>query len=146
MSTQIKVTGWKAIASIVIVVAIVAFRFVSHTRTLPPAAVDPITTELAAEYARQLLPQLQQAAQAQSPVDEAQTEQLVRQLSTDNIEITSIAARGGGDDIVARVDIVVDGGLPSDGKTTRYYKMEYSTVTGWRVRYEVGKWSYYLTL
>jgi uncharacterized protein HemX len=146
MSTQIKVTGWKAIAVVVVVVAIVAFRFVSQNRTLQTEAVEQIKTELAAEYARQLLPQLQQAAQAQSPADEAQTEQLVRQLSTDNIEITSITARGSGDDIVARVDIVVDGGLPSDGKSTRYYKMEYSTVTGWRFRYEVGKWSYYLTL
>jgi ABC-type uncharacterized transport system substrate-binding protein len=147
MGTQIKLTGWKAIAVVAVVVAIVTFRLVSQNRTLQTDAVDQIKTELAAEYARQLLPQLQRAAQnPQSPTDESETEQLVRKLSRDNIEIASIAARGRGDDIVVQVEIEVDGGPPPDGESTRYYKMEYSTVTGWRLRYEVGKWSYVLTL
>lgn len=145
MSTQIKLTGWKAVIVLVIVGTVVGFRMLSQSRTLETEAVAAIKTELAADYARQLLPELQEAAQ--TPNESAgEIDQLVMNVSAENIDIVSISARGRGEDVVVQVEIEVDGRNPPDGKRTRYYRMRHSTGIGWTVRHEVGKWSYYLKL
>jgi hypothetical protein len=145
MSTQIKLTGWKAVAVIVVIAAVIGFRMLTQSRTLQTEAVAAVKTELAADYARQLLPELQEATQAPD-ADSDGIERMVGTISVDNIEIVSISARGRGDDVVVRVEIEVQGQDPPDGERTRYFEMRHSSLTGWSVRHEVGKWSYYLTL
>jgi hypothetical protein len=112
---------------------------------LQTEAIAAIKTELAAEYTRQLLPELQEATQTPDATSDGIV-RIVDKISADNIEIVSISARGRGDDVVVRVEIEVQGQDPPDGERTRYYKMRYSSLLGWSVRHEVGKWSYYLTL
>ncbi|NIR45530.1 MAG: hypothetical protein GWN99_04060, partial [Gemmatimonadetes bacterium] len=43
------------------------------------------------------------------------------------IEFTSISARGRGDDIVVKVEVQVAGEEPPDGERVRYFKMSHST-------------------
>jgi hypothetical protein len=129
MSIEIKLKGWKGVAALVVIAAVVGFRLLSQERTLQTEAVEAIKTELAADYARQLLPEIQDAAQMPD-ADSAGIDQLVEKISTENIEIVSISARGRGDDVVVQVEIEVNGQDPPDGKRTRYFKMRHSMGIG----------------
>jgi hypothetical protein len=146
METKIKLTGPKAIAALVVIVGVVALQFLARQQTLQTEAVDQIKMHLSAEYARQHLPELQRATQNVDfeDVDETRIEEMMRQISTDNIEIVEIAARGRRGEYVARVEIEVDGLDPPDGRRIRYFKMTHSTLAGWRVIRDTSKWSYYL--
>ena len=118
METKIKLTGPKAIVALVLIVAVVAFQFLNRQQTLETEAVGQIKLYLAAEYARQHLPELQRAAQG-ADIDEAQSarvEEMVRQMSTDNIDIVAVAAHGRGGKYVARAEVEVDGSDPPDGR------------------------------
>jgi hypothetical protein len=143
VETKIKLTGPQAIAAVVVIVAVVAIQFLNRQQTLQTEAVDQIKLHLSAEYARQHLPELQRATQGVD-LDEARVEEMVRQMSTDNIDIVDIGARGRGGEFVARVEVEVEGADPPDGRRIRYFKMTHSTLVGWRVVRTTSKWSYYL--
>ena len=68
---------------------------------------------------------------------------MAKKLQSDNIEIASVTRHGTGSSIVARVVGHYKNGTSPTGKTIRYLRMRHSVVSGWTVRYEVSKWSYY---
>jgi hypothetical protein len=133
---EFKLTGAKAIIAIIVVVAFVGFRFISATSTIETDAADELKFWLRGEYASKLM--------AENPAPTQETAQ--RALALENIDFLEINGRGTPDDMVVRVRIRVDGSPPPFGNEVRYFRMEYSQLTKWRLTRETTKWSYYLNL
>lgn len=139
---EIKITGWKAVVVLLIIVAFAAYRFQAARATLPTDGSDELKLWLTSEYISEGLPALEQAIEANdsAAVSEAANEV----LSRDRVTFRKIAARGLLDDIVVRVEIQVDGGAPPVGDRVRYFRMHFSTITGWIMDYETTVVAYYL--
>ncbi len=133
---EFKLTGAKAIIAIIVVVAFVAFRYVSAASSIETDAASELKFWLRGEYSSRLM--------AENPEPTEETAQ--RALALANIDFSEIHGRGTLDDMVVRVRIRVEGRPPPYGNEVRYFRMEYSQLTKWRLRRETTKWSYYLNL
>ncbi|MBW1743447.1 MAG: hypothetical protein JRJ47_08470 [Deltaproteobacteria bacterium] len=142
---QINVKGWKAIPVILVVLAIVGYKYYAMKSTLDTNATQVINFWLLAEYAGKALndPKLTNFGAMPSAEADLAAEEL---LKLQKIDIKSIGARGKGDNIVVRVEIEVDGKAPPDGKSIRYFHMRHSTITGWSMKRDASWPSYYLKL
>ena len=141
---KIRVTGWKAVMVLIVVAAFVGYRYYAVQTTLETGGADELRFWLAAEYMAQGLPALEDAIErGDAAAAEAQALEIV---ARERIEFTEMSARGAPDDLAVRVRIRVDGRPPPDGQEVRYFRMRHSTVTGWRMRRELTKLGYYLTL
>ena len=67
-------------------------------------------------------------------------------LATANVRIRSLSGRGSLDDLVVKVELEPSADLPPGTELVRYYRMEYSSITGWRHRGDATALSYYLSL
>ncbi|NIM51607.1 MAG: hypothetical protein GTN62_12330 [Gemmatimonadales bacterium] len=141
---KIRLTGWKAILVLVVAVAFVGYRYVAMRTTLATEAAAELRLWLAAGYISQGLPALQEAVERGD--QEAAAAQAQNIVAQERIEFTSIGARGGRDDVVVRVEILVDGKPPPDGRQVRYFRMRHSLVTGWMMRYETSALAYIFKL
>jgi len=139
---KIKLTGWKAIVAILAVLAFLAYRYNAMHTTVATEAADELRFWLAAEYMAAGLPALEQAVESGDAVAaEIQAQEI---LARERIEFPDLSARGSPEDVVVRAEILVDGRAPPVGKPVRYFRMEHSMVTGWRMQREVHAISYYL--
>lgn len=142
---QINVKGWKAIPVILVVLAIVGYKYYAMRSTLDTEATQVVKFWLLSEYAGKVLdnPKFQNLDAMSSAEADLAAEELLR---LNRIDIKSIGARGKGDNIVVRVEIEVDGKAPPDGKSIRYFHMRHSTITGWTMKWDASWPSYYLKL
>lgn len=139
---EIKITGWKALVVLLAIVAFAVYRFQSARAALPTDGADELKLWLTSEYISEGLPALEQAIEAN---DSAAVSDAVNQvLSRDRLTFRKIDARGLLDDMVVRVDILVDGGTPPVGSRVRYFRMHYSTITGWVMDHETTSVAYFL--
>lgn len=139
---KIELKGWKAIAALAVIAAIVGGKFLLERKTLESDAVEVLKTELRGPYLSPAVVGVDVGAMSRAEA-EARGQEL---LGLNRVEFPSIEARGRGDDVVVRVEILVDGKAPPDGKEVRYYRMSHSAITGWRVRGETTALFYYLKL
>ncbi len=139
---KVRLTGWKAIAVIVAVAGFVGYRYYSLQTTLATEAAEELKFWLVSEYMASGLPALRQAVESSDPGAATALAQEI--LDRGRVEFTEISARGSSDDLVVRVEILVDGGAPPDGRRVRYFRMSHSLVTGWRMRRETNVLGYYL--
>ena len=135
---SVTLTGWPAVVVLVLAVGLYGLTFLVSRKTLDDEALAPIRLQLQGEYTSALLPALDPA----SPDPEA----VERITELDQLELTSVSARGSGEDVVVRVEPRVNGQVPPDGREVRYYRMSYSALTGWRVRHETTAFGYYTKL
>ena len=142
---QINIKGWKAIPVILVVLAIVGYKFYAMKSTLDTDATQVVKFWLLAEYSGKALdnPLLKNFGAMPSAEADRAAEEL---LKLQKIDIKSIGGRGTDDDIVVRVEIEVDGKAPPDGKSIRYFHMRHSTITGWSMKRDASWPSYYLKL
>ena len=134
--TQFKLTGINAVIALLAVVGFAGFRFYTAVSSIETAAAEELIFWLRGEYTGKYL--------AADPVaDEAMAQQ---QLALEDIRFQEMSARGTTDDLVVRVKIDVDGAPPPFGDDVRYFRMEYSQLTQWRLKRETTKSSYYLKL
>jgi hypothetical protein len=133
---EFKLTGAKAIMAIIVVLAFVGFRYISAASSIETDAAGELKFWLRGEYSSAIM--------AENP--EPTEEMAQRALALENIAFTEINGRGTPDDMVVRVRITVDGRPPPYGNEVRYFRMEYSQLTKWRLRRETTKWLYYLNL
>ncbi len=131
---QIKLTGAKAVVAILLVAAFMGYRFFSAMSTIETAAEEVLKFSLWGEYASRLM------AEKPEPTEET----VQRALALDNIQFPEINGRGTPGDMVVRVRIVVDGSPPPDGRSVRYFRMEYSQLTKWRYVRETTAFAYHL--
>lgn len=139
---KVELKGWKAIAALVVVIAVLAGKFLAERSTLESEAADELKLWLRGEYVSRGLHGVDTSQMSEEEL-QAKGEEL---LALNEVEFASIAARGRGDDVVVKVEIRVSGEEPPDGKPVRYFRMSHSTLTGWRVRHETTALSYYLKL
>jgi len=130
---------------LVVLLVIVGYKYYVMRETLDTAATQVIKTWILAEYVGKGIDNLKlQNLDAMSPEQaELAGEQL---LKLNRINIKSIKTRGKGDDIVVRVEIMVNGKTPPDGKRIRYFRMKHSMITGWTMKRGATSLSYYLKL
>ncbi len=139
---KIKLTGWKALVALVVVAGFLGYRYYALHTTVATEAADELRFWLAAEYIAAGLPALEEAVESGDAVAaELQAQEI---LARERIEFTEISARGSADDVVVRVELLVDGRAPPVGKPVRFFRMKHSMVTGWRMQREVHAISYYL--
>lgn len=131
---QIKLTGAKAVVVILLVAAFMGYRFFSAMSTIETAAEEVLKFSLWGEYASRLM------AEKPEPTEETAR----RALALDNIQFPEINGRGTPGDMVVRVRIVVDGSPPPNGRSVRYFRMEYSQLTKWRYVRETTAFAYHL--
>jgi len=67
-------------------------------------------------------------------------------LEANEVEIESLTARGPLDDLIVRVTLQDGPHLPPDEDRVRYYRLEYSSLTGWHFRRRVSALQYCLKL
>jgi len=130
-------TGGKAILLLAAIAAVFLFRLSVRSRTLDPEAKSVLKAWLVAEYSRPVL-----ASIKASRVDAEKARQL---KDSSAVELTSISARGCGRDSEVRVEVMVAGRTPPDGRSVRYFRMRYSLV-GWSLEQESSALFYHLTL
>jgi len=135
---SLTLTGWPAVGVLILVGAVYGLTFVVSRKALDDEALAPIRLQLQGEYTSTLLPTLDPAAPDPEAVE--------RITDLDRLELTSVSARGSGEDVVVRVEPRVNGQVPPDGREVRYYRMSYSALTGWRVRHETTAFRYYTKL
>ena len=140
---EIKLSGWKAIAASIVVIGFLGFKFNMQTESLQTEGVEEIKKWLQMESTRAALPDLQKAVEAPKQ-NEEYLMQMINNLQKDNIEVVSVTRRGVDKNIVARVEVKYKGESQPDRMNVRYYRMNYSMITGWRVERETSKWNYYL--
>ena len=129
-----KVTGFKAVLLLLVLIGFFGFRFLSARSSIETDAAEELVTWLRAEYTSRYLADL----------PEPDEETAAEILALTDIEFSEITGRGALDDMVVRVRIRVDGSAPQYGNEIRYFRMDYSVVLGWSYQHEVSKWSYYL--
>ncbi len=140
---EFKLTGWNAVIGVIVVAVFLGFRFETQSTTLETQGVAKVKNWLVAESERAALPGMEKAMNDPN-ANPKHLADMAKKLQSDNIEIVSVTRHGTGTSIVARVQVHYKNGQSPTGKTVRYLRMNYSSVTGWRVRYEVSKWSYYV--
>ena len=137
MSTNtVTLTGWKAVAAIVLVLGFVGFRWVTARDALDTEGRQVLEEWIAGELLRPIL-----ADTARSLEDRGQAA-----LGASKVSIRAMSGRGSLDDLVVKVELEPSDDLPAGTELIRYYRMEYSSLTGWRHRGNSTALSYYLSI
>jgi hypothetical protein len=139
---ELKLKGWPAIFVLLAIAAVFVGKIVMERSTLATEAAEELKVYLRGEYASMMLHGVN-AEQLTDDQLEATGEQL---LKLEDIRFIDIRAKGRGDDVVVRVEIEVGGEDPPDGKQVRYYNMERSAITRWRVLHQTTALSYYFKI
>ncbi|MEW5736645.1 MAG: hypothetical protein AB1921_17505 [Thermodesulfobacteriota bacterium] len=142
---KIKLTGWKAVVAILVLLGLLGWRYAESRRTLGTEAADVVRHWLVAEYTRNNLATWTPEERSFDNKEEA-AQKAQELLAASRVTILSIQARGSGDDVVVRVEVQVDGKTPPDGRSVRYFRMSHSALIGWQMRYDAGPWAWYLKL
>ncbi len=138
---ELKLTGWKAIVAILLIVGWGVFRYTTQSKAMETQGVEAIKSWLLFESARAVLPEMEKAMN--NPEENSQfLKESANALQRDNFEIISVTRHGVGNRVVARVELRYRDGVPE----TRYLRMSYSTVTGWQVGLETTQMAYFLAL
>jgi hypothetical protein len=137
---KLELKGWKAIAALAIVAAVLLGKFAIQRSTLETGAAEELKFWLRGEYLSGSMAEVDVEQMSEAEV-EAKAEEL---LGLSEITFTKMSARGSDDDIIVKLEIQIAGKDPPDGKPVRYFRMSHSAVTGWRVRRETTALSYYL--
>lgn len=149
---DIKLNGASAAVGGIALLAFLGFRMASMQTELETEALDELKAYLVAEYSRDNVAALSEALKSNQPVDRDQAQASVDAiLAVHDITFPSVNARGmwdasDGGDAIVKVEIQVHGEAPPDGESTRYYRMRYRPLSGWRVGSRVSVWSYRLKL
>ena len=133
---QIQLTGSKALIVGVLIVGLMALRSFNAATTLDTQGRDTLQEWVMLELQRPILAD-------ESLSLEAKGEAV---LKAGNVRIASMKAKGPMDDLVVRIELEPSPDLPPGTELVRYYRMEYSTITGWRHRGNATALSYYIKI
>jgi hypothetical protein len=117
----VTLTGWKAVVVLVALVGVVGVRVATARARLDTEGREALRAWVVGEVQRGLL---------------ADTTLGLRErgdalLRAGTIAIESLDARGPLDDTVVRVRVAPNAAYPSDTELVRYYRMQFSEITGW---------------
>ena len=139
----ITITGKSAVVVLALIVVFISWRLLATYDTVAPEIEKELRIVLGAEYARTLLPSMQEAVAA---MDEATLEKKAEELHTyrEKITFASLRRRGGGSNVYVRAVVLVDGKPPPAGKSVRYFQFSHSYLLGYIYKQEAFALNYYL--
>jgi hypothetical protein len=137
MSTPtVTLTGWKAVAVLVLVAGFVGFRWMTARDALNTEGRDYLEEWIALELQRPILADTTRALEERGEAV----------LAAANVQIRAMSGHGSLDDLVVKVELEPSADLPAGTELVRYYRMEYSSITGWTHRGDATALSYYLSI
>jgi hypothetical protein len=140
VAMEVKMTGWKAVVAIGLILGFVGFRYVSQSKEMESQGKEVVQQWLIAKQARLYLPEMQKAME--DPQKNAKKlERMANELTQNGFKVISMTRRGM-EEAIVRVEYQVEGKSPQ----TVYLRMEHSLVSGWRIINESSKIQYILAL
>jgi|ERR1700730_2394304 len=142
--TRIELTGWKAIVTAGIILAVTGYRIYSRFPAVNDGGRKALREWLVKDYTGRGPKALAQriadyrAGLPDRPLDVPAVEP--------NVEFVSLSAHGWRDAMVVRSEISVDGGTPPDGQSVRYLFLTTKYEGGWMVLSESDSFTYYEAL
>jgi hypothetical protein len=142
--TRIELTGWKAIVTAGIILAVTGYRIYSRFPAVNDDGRKALREWLVKDYTGRGPKALAQrvadyrAGLPDRPLDVPAVEP--------NVEFVSLSAHGWRDAMVVRSEISVDGGTPPDGQSVRYLFLTTKYEGGWMVLSESDSFRYYEAL
>ncbi len=137
MSTKsFTLTGWNAVAALVLVVGFIGFRWFTMQQSLDTQGREYLEEWIAMELRRPLL--------ADTLTNLEERGQAV--LDAGNVRIRSLSGHGTRDDLVVKVELEPSPDLPPGTELVRYYRLEHSMLLGWQHRGDATAISYYLSI
>jgi hypothetical protein len=135
--------GWKAIAVIVLIVAVYGLNVYLRFQKVDDNGRDVLQAWLLMDYngqgPRDIIKRVQDY-KAGLPVEP------LKGIQPMNIDFRTLSAHGRASDMVVKVEITVDGGPPPDGRPIRYFHMTHDADRGWSVLSEMDSYWYYRTM
>jgi len=146
MNIKIKVHGWAGIVILSAFAVLYVLWQCAMRATVDTEAVEALKPWIAGQFMNSALREA--GGRPLKELSPQERKALGRKMmAAKKVEIRSIQARSAGEnDIVVRVEALIDGMPPPDGKTIHYYRMHYSVLTGWSFDQEVGPLLYWLAL
>lgn len=132
----IQLTGWKAVAVLVVVLGFGAFRYVTARQSLQGQGREALEEWVRLEVQREIL----------AEEGEPGVEMATALVEAEEIRIQELSGRGSLDDMVVRVLLEPHPALPGEPGLTRYYRMSWSRTAGWRHRGDASALAYHLAL
>jgi len=133
-SKRIRITGAPALVLIAALGLFAGLRLMRAGATLDEGGREVVRQWLASEYARYQLARDDLTGVERAPF----------LLASDSIVFRSLTGRGRPGRTVVRVEVAPNAAQPPGTPMVRYFRLRYSTVTGWRLEREVSVLSYYL--
>jgi len=130
----VTLTGWKAVVVLAAMAAFAGYRMVSARDTLDTQGREELEMWIRAEVLTPIL--------ADTTLGLA--ERGAQLVEASRVSIRSIAARGPLDDMVVKVELDPNPAYPAGTELVRYYRMSYSTLTGWMYEHDSNVVSWYL--
>lgn len=137
---RIELRGWKAVVVLVAVLAVSGYRVWSRFRTVDDRGREALRTWLVKDYQG-----LGPSGLARRVADyrAGMPAQPDPQTTPPDVEFSAVSAHGSADNLVARVEVIVDGGPPRHGRSVRYLRLMRGIEGDWRVFADSDAVSYY---
>lgn len=132
--SDVTLTGWKAVVVLVIIAGFAGFRMYSARTALETEGRETLEMWVRSEVIAPIL------ADTTAPLEERGA----ALLGASDLSIRTIAARGPLDDMVVKVELDPNPAYPPGTELVRYYRMSYSTLTGWMWEGNASVVSWYL--
>lgn len=138
--TQFQLTGWKAVAALLVFVAIAGIRLLMVFQTVPDDGREAVRTWLVEDY-EGLGPKAM--AQTISDYRAGLPVQVPHPAEAPQVEFVSLHAHGSPHRMIVRAEVSVNGTLPPDGRSVRYLVLTTKFDGGWMVISETTEYGYY---
>jgi len=132
---NVTLTGWKAVIVLIVVAGVVVFRVTTARARLDTQGRAALEAWVQGEMIRPIL------ADTTRPL--AERGAAIAEASS--VTIRSLAVRGPLDNAVVRVELAPNPALPPGTDLVRYYRMQYSEITGWTHRGRATALNWYLS-
>ena len=142
--TRIKLTGWKAIAALLVILAVAGVRLSMRFPAIPDDGRETVRMWLVNYYegrGPKAVAQMVADYRAGLPVQAPDPPAVVLQ-----VEFASLGAHGSRDTMVVRAEVTVNGGPPPDDRPVRYLFLTTKFGGGWMVMSETSEFNYYEAL
>lgn len=117
----VKLSGWKAVLVLIALAGVAGFRLVTARATIPTQGRAALQRWVQDEVIRPIL--------ADTTTSLAQKDSALTQATA--VTIKSIAVHGSLQKAVVRVELNPSPALPPGTKLVRYYRAQYSVISGW---------------
>lgn len=142
--TRIELTGWKAIAALLLILAIAGVGLLMRLPAIPDNGCEAVRAWLVKDYeGRGPKALAQMAADYRAGLPVQAPDPLVEEPQ---VEFVSLSAHGSRDAMIVRAKVQVNGGTPPDDRPVRYLFLTTKFGGGWMVMSESTEFSYYETL